>query len=36
VAEQVVEFARMRRLYESRRNGLTPQEISEAAPAQCA
>lgn len=36
VAEQVVEFARMRRLYESRRNGLAPQEISEAAPAQCA
>ena len=36
VAEQVVEFARMRRLYESRRNGLTPHEISEAAPAQCA
>ena len=36
VAEQVVEFARMRRLYESRRNGLALQEISEAAPAQCA
>ena len=36
VAEQVVEFARMRRLYESRRNALVPQEISEAAPAQCA
>ena len=36
VAEQVVEFARMRRLYESRRNGLAPQQISEAAPAQCA